>query len=354
MTTPASPPATTTFPATPSVIAPPVNTVSMTFMPMVVSSTSKPVAQSFPILQIDATFQVFRQWRPHWQDFSSMFDLQRLSREKQLIQLRMSVLLDVQRILEHTLGIAPDTSLTVNEVLDELQSHFKGQHNEAFRRRELLRCRQTHGEPFSDFYVQLKDLAEEVDLCSGNPVTCAEIQLKMVLLMGVREEELVRRLISLDTGASLQDVVTCCRSFEATQTAASAIHSSPSQLCALSSYKKGKCRDKITHSSQQVSSAHCEKTSDGNSTSSAYPCPFCAHQHGSGKCSTADGTCFNCGGKGHWAKTDKCPAKKAICRLCKKNTQARLCSPGICQEYFTTPDVTRYRRKRHCHWQETP
>ena len=227
----------------------------------------------------------------------------------------MSVLLDVHRILEHTLRIEPDTSLTVNEVLDELQSHFKGQRNEALRRRELLRCSQTDGESFSDYYVRLKNLAEEVDLCSGNPVTCAEIQLKMILFMGVREEELVHRLISLDTDASLQDVVTCCRSFETTQTAAFANHSSPSQLCVLSSYKD-KCHDKTTHSPQQASSAHREKTSDGNSTS-AYPCQFCAQRHGSGKCTAADGTCHNCGGKGHWAKTDKCPAKKAICRFCK-------------------------------------
>jgi len=167
-----------------------------------------------------------------------MVDLQKLAREKQLIQLRMSVSLDVQRTLEHTLGIAHDTSLTVDEVLDELQKHFKNQRNEALRRRELLCCKQKEGETFSDFYVRLKDLAEEVDLCSGDPVTCAEAQLKMILLMGVKNEELVQHLISMHADASLQEMVTCCRSFEATKDAASAIHSSPSQLCAVSSYKR--------------------------------------------------------------------------------------------------------------------
>ncbi|KAG0717395.1 hypothetical protein GWK47_008063 [Chionoecetes opilio] len=67
-----------------------------------------------------------------------LYHSQRLPRHKQLIQLRMAVSLDVQRILEHTIGIAPDTSLTVTEVLDTLQSHFKSQRNEALRRRELL------------------------------------------------------------------------------------------------------------------------------------------------------------------------------------------------------------------------
>ena len=97
-----------------------------------------------------------------------MIDLQHLSREKQLIQLRMSVSLDVQRTLEHTLGITPDAHLTVGEVLERLQSHFKNQQNEALRRRELLCCKKTASEPFSECYVRLKNLAEEIDLCSGD------------------------------------------------------------------------------------------------------------------------------------------------------------------------------------------
>ncbi|KAG0711208.1 hypothetical protein GWK47_021100 [Chionoecetes opilio] len=216
--------------ATPKVASPATSTASLAASlaaatPTVATSAGKHVAHSPPTLLADSSFQVFRQWRRLWEDYLLYHDSQRLPRHKQLIQLRMAVSLDVQRILEHTLGIAPDTSLTVTEVLDTLQSHFKSQRNEALRRRELLCCKQADGESFSDFFVRLKNLAEEVDLCTGNAMTCAEIQLKMVLLMGVRDEELIQRLISLDTGASLQDVVTCCRSFEATRHTASAIYS---------------------------------------------------------------------------------------------------------------------------------
>ncbi|KAG0715202.1 hypothetical protein GWK47_001358 [Chionoecetes opilio] len=91
-------------------------------------------------------------------------------------------------------------------------------------------------------------------------MTCAEIQLKMVLLMGVRDEELIQRLISLDTGASLQDVVTCCRSFEVTRHTASVIYSSPSQLRAMSTYKKGRRHDKTPHSPQLPPSGQRVKT----------------------------------------------------------------------------------------------
>ena len=51
-----------------------------------------------------------------------MVDLTRMPHEKQLIQLRTCVSLDVQGLMEHTVGIPPDTQLTVDEVLDNLQS----------------------------------------------------------------------------------------------------------------------------------------------------------------------------------------------------------------------------------------
>lgn len=244
-----------------------------------------------------------------------MIDLQRLPREKQLIQLRMSISLEVQRTLEHTLGITPNTQLAVEEVLDVLQSHFKSQRNEALRRRELLCCKQATGESFSDFYVRLKNLAEEVDLCSGDPVTCAETQLKMVLLMGIRDEELVQRLLSLDTGAPLQDLVTLCRSYEAARNTASAIQSSPSQLCAISAYKKGKRHDKAASSPQQTPSGQRGKHPVAETT---LTCQSCTRRHAPSQCPATDSTCNNCGRKGHWAKTAKCPAKETQCRVCKK------------------------------------
>lgn len=302
-------------PSAPS-FTPPVTTT-----PTVTSPTTKPVAPSPPTLQADASYQVFRQWRRRWNDFSTMVDLQKLPREKQLIQLRMSISLDVQKTLEHTLGIPPDTLWTVDQVLDALQSHYKSQRNEALRRRELLCCKQADGESFSHFYVRLKNLAEEVDLCSGDPLTCAEIQLKMVILMGLRDEELVQKLISMPAGASLQEVVTCCRSFEATRTAASAIHSSPSQVCQVSAYKQQKRRDKQPSSVHQPTSGQSEKTSSTtppSPTSQDHHCKSCARRHAPGKCPATDSTCANCGRKGHWAKTDKCPARNTQCRYCKK------------------------------------
>ena len=62
-----------------------------------------------------------------------MVDLSKLPRQKQLIQLRMCLTLETQRILEHTLEIHPSTDKTVDEVLDALQQHIKSLRNKALR-----------------------------------------------------------------------------------------------------------------------------------------------------------------------------------------------------------------------------
>ena len=79
-----------------------------------------------------------------------MVDLFKLLQQKQLIQLRICLTLETQRVLEHTLDIPPATDKTVEEVLDALQGHIKSLRNEALRRRELLGCKQFEGEFFSN------------------------------------------------------------------------------------------------------------------------------------------------------------------------------------------------------------
>ena len=87
-----------------------------------------------------------------------MVDLAMIPRQKQLIQLRMCLTLETQRVLEHTLNILPNTDKTVEEVLDALQEHIKSLRNEALRRREMLSCKQLEGEPFVTFIYDLSTL----------------------------------------------------------------------------------------------------------------------------------------------------------------------------------------------------
>ncbi|ROT64575.1 hypothetical protein C7M84_017481 [Penaeus vannamei] len=188
---------------------PPVATTSGSpHAPITAPVMGKPMIPSPPQLQSDVTYQLFRQWRRKFEDYSVLMGLHSLPPATQHIYLRTCVSLEVQRLLHYTLAIPPDSSMPVVQVLDALQQYFRNSQNEALRRRELLSCKQTPGEPFSAFYARMKDLADEVELCTGDRTTCAATQLKMILLMGVREEELVQRLVSLDSQASLDDFPT--------------------------------------------------------------------------------------------------------------------------------------------------
>ncbi|KAK4309955.1 hypothetical protein Pmani_018422 [Petrolisthes manimaculis] len=89
----------------------------------------------------------------------------------------------------------------------------------------------------------------------------------MVILMGVREEELIQKLIFLDSHSSLDDMVTVCLSYEAARRTTSAIRAPPEQ-----------------HPPQQ--------------------------------CPAAQFKCNNCGQQGHRAYTRKCPAVDKECRHC--------------------------------------
>ncbi|KAK8372371.1 hypothetical protein O3P69_020950 [Scylla paramamosain] len=270
-------------------------------------STQKPAAQIPPPLKPDATYQLFREWKRRWQDYATMVDMSSLTQEKQLIQLRMCLTLETQRVLEHTLQIPPTTDKTVDEVVDALELHIKGLRNEALRRRELFSCRQMEAETFADFYVRLRRRAEEIDICPGKSSVCEETQLKSVILMGVRDDELIQRLISLDDKCSLQEMVTACRSYEAARCATSDIRAQPTQVRALTPHQKSKKQKNLDKQPPQQSTA---KTAE--------LCQCCARYHETGACPAAQVTCRNCGRQGNFASTVKCPASKAQCRLCSR------------------------------------
>lgn len=124
-----------------------------------------------------------------------MVDLVNLPLPKQDIQLRMYLSLETQCVLEHTLQISCDSMLTVEQILGQLQDYVKSQGSEALQRRAFSTCRQAEGETSAEFFVRLKSLCEEIDVCAAHGTECGEKRVKHETLLGVRDENLVQRLI---------------------------------------------------------------------------------------------------------------------------------------------------------------
>ena len=74
----------TPHPSSPSTTPglPPVSLLSSPAQPPVRNSSSKPAVLSPPTPQADASFQVFRQWRRRWQDYTTMIDLANMTHAK--------------------------------------------------------------------------------------------------------------------------------------------------------------------------------------------------------------------------------------------------------------------------------
>lgn len=135
-----------------------------------------------------------------------MVDLHKQPQPKQLIQLRSCLSPEMRRTLEVSLGVLLSSSLTLWEVLERLQEHVKGQRNEALRHLSFSQCRQAEGEKFNYFYVRLKQ---------ADDPGCVEAQVKHSVLISIRDEETKQRLLELPTNATLERVLSLCKSREA-------------------------------------------------------------------------------------------------------------------------------------------
>ena len=117
----------------------------------------------------------------------------------------------MRRTLEHAVGISEsDDSVPVKRVLDHLTVHFQRQQNIVLRRVRFEERRQQNGELFDDFFVSLKELADDAELCSA----CVDDRLVTRIISGVADQNLRRKLNAIDPPPSLAEALRVCRSEE--------------------------------------------------------------------------------------------------------------------------------------------
>ena len=121
-----------------------------------------------------------------------------------------------------TLGQTIPTRDNLTDQLDEIAGHFRRQRNVALHGVKFEQRHQEHGETFDHFYVGLRELAADADLCG----TCLNDRLTTRIMAGVASEDLRKKLLAINPFRRLEDVVARCRSEEsATHTEAEIMRS---------------------------------------------------------------------------------------------------------------------------------
>ena len=153
----------------------------------------------------------YKVWRSAWSDYKELLQLSDQPASTQLTHFRSCLTPEMRGTLVHAIGIPEDDDTTdVGDILDSVHKHFQRQRNVTLRRVRFEERRQGEGELFDDYYVTLKELADDAELCDK----CLDSRLVTRITSGIANQPLRRKLLAIDPPPDLQEVVRLCRSEE--------------------------------------------------------------------------------------------------------------------------------------------
>lgn len=238
-----------------------------------------------PLLDSTTTFSKFRSWRNIWKDYSMLQKLEQFPLNIQQADFRSCLTEDMRNHLKCAIGIPEDNTFTIEEILDKIQQHFRQKRNVALDRVAFEGRKQEEGEDFDEFYVSIRKLAEEADLCEA----CVEQRLTTKIMASISQEDVRKKLLAVTPFPSLQTVVDICRSQEAASRDAKSLNGKVSI-------------ERIKKTNYQKNKTNQEKFLKKN-------CHRCGKEkHMFSNCPAKASKCHNCEKIGHW--TEMCSLKK--------------------------------------------
>ena len=231
-----------------------------------------------PTLEADTNFSNFVNWRESWNDYYMLSKMNRLPEEEQRALFRSCLSTDMKSLLQCAIGVSNDEACTVDSILDRIRNHLRNKRNVALDRVAFTERKQAEGEEFDHFFVALRKLADNADICAN----CKDTRLATQIMSGVKNCELKQKLLAITPFPALQNVVDICRSFESS------------------------LKDTAVLQGQNISKIHQKKTNFKKSTSSGSSnneqCSYCNRNRHSSRndCPALNSTCRHCKRKGHW------------------------------------------------------
>ena len=118
-----------------------------------------------PLLDTTTTYSKFRSWRTIWKDYAMISKLDQFPLKIQKAEFRSCLTEEMRIHIKCAIDIQDEDESTIEEILDKIQTHLRQKRNVALDRVAFEQRKQEVGECFDDFYVSIKQLAEEADLC---------------------------------------------------------------------------------------------------------------------------------------------------------------------------------------------
>ena len=231
----------------------------------------------------DITLRDLSAWRRSWDDFAELEQLERFPVSQQRAMLRTHLTVEMRAVLQLAIGIDTDDASSVSEILDAIHGYVRSKRNVTLDRVALEERRQQEGETFDEYYIALREIANNADLCK----VCIDDRLTTRIMSGIRDPEIRRKLLAHTPPPSLQTTINICRSEESARNDELElvnIENDPTKVDKIrkhSQYQRGKPR------------------LQNNTSSKGNQC------------------CGYCGKMRHQSR-DQCPARRSECSTCKK------------------------------------
>ena len=223
------------------------------------------------------------------------------------------------------LALKPPDDTDVDKILAALETHIQGTTNSIVSTRQFLTRDQRENEPFSEWLLDLQDLARRCQFssCCGE---CEQLRLRDQLVLGIKDEGTLKKLLQVGSTLTFDTAKGICEADEATARSRQAL-TQRAELC--TTYKKN---------------ARHSKPPDKHSTSTA-ACKWCGgpgwHAQNRSKCRAHNSLYNKCRVKGHWGKV--CKSKSGSDKSSKEAQSTRISTmiasmklPGVAESTPTS------------------
>ena len=130
-------------------------------------------------LDVDITYSKFRSWRNAFKDYAMLQKLHDMPVALQRADFRCCLTEQMRLYLKCAMNISDDTNFSIDQIMDIIQAHLRQKRNVALDRVAFDERKQEKGETFDEYYVAIRKLSEEADLCG----TCLDQRLTTKIIL---------------------------------------------------------------------------------------------------------------------------------------------------------------------------